>query len=175
MLPPYKPLVRRYLRLPVRERTLYTGEIETPVDVSTVNAALDRFEAENVRAIAVCFLHSYANPENEDTAAKICRERFGDEVYVTTSHEILPAAGEYERFSPTVVSAYIGPIVSDYLVALEERLAQMGFRGSLMMVRSDGLVQSVAHSRRQAVSLINSGPAAAPTAARAFLRQPAGP
>ena len=168
MVPPYKPLVRRYLRLPVRERTLYTGEIETPVDVSTVNAALDKFEAENVRAIAVCFLHSYANPENEDTAAKICRERFGDEVYVTTSHEILPAAGEYERFSPTVVSAYIGPIVSDYLVALEERLAQMGFRGSLMMVRSDGLVQSVAHSRRQAVSLINSGPAAAPTAARFF-------
>ncbi|MBI2317451.1 MAG: hydantoinase/oxoprolinase family protein [Betaproteobacteria bacterium] len=168
LVPPYKPLVRRYLRLPVRERTLYSGEIETPVDVATVNAALDKFEQEKVRAIAVCFLHSYANPENEDKVAALCRERFGDAVYVTTSHEIRPAAGEFERFSPTVVSAYIGPIVSDYLVALEKRLAQMGFRGSLMMVRSDGLVQSVAHSRRQAVSLINSGPAAAPTAARFF-------
>lgn len=168
MVPPYKPLVRRYLRLPVRERTLYTGEIETPVDVSTVSAALDKFEQEKVRAIAVCFFHSYVNPQNEDQVAKLCRDRFGDGVYVTTSHEILPAPGEFERFSPTVVSAYIGPIVSDYLLALEKSLARMGFRGSLMMVRSDGLVQSVAHSRRQAVSLINSGPAAAPTAARFF-------
>src|SRR3990172_5936855 len=167
-VPPYKPLVRRYLRLPVRERTLYTGEIETPVDVSTVHAALEKFDTEEVRAIAVCFLHSYANPENEDQVARFCREHCGDGVYVTTSHEILPVAGEYERFSSTVVSAYIGPIVSDYLLSLENRLAQMGFKASLMMVRSDGLVQSVAHSRRQAVSLINSGPAAAPTAARFF-------
>ena len=79
-------------------------------------------------------------------------------------------SGEYERFSTTVVSAYIGPIVSDYLLALEARLAGMGFKGSLMMVRSDGLVQSAAHSRRQAVTLINSGPAAAPTAARFYGR-----
>jgi len=79
-------------------------------------------------------------------------------------------SGEYERFSTTVVSAYIGPIVSDYLQALEARLSEMGFKGSLMMVRSDALVQSVAHSRRQAVTMINSGPAAAPTAAHFFGR-----
>jgi N-methylhydantoinase A len=170
MVPPYKPLVERYLRLLARERTLYTGEIETSLDVSSVKQALDKFEAENVGAVAVCFLHSYANPENERKAAEICRERLGGKVYITASHEILPVSGEYERFSTTVVSAYIGPIVSDYLLALEERLAGMGFKGSLMMVRSDGLVQSAAHSRRHAVSLINSGPAAAPTAARFYGR-----
>jgi N-methylhydantoinase A len=167
-VPPYKPLVRRYLRLPVRERTLFSGEVETPVDAASVHAALDKFAAEEVRAIAICLLHSYANPANEDEVAKICRDRLGEGVYVTTSHEVLPVAGEYERFSTTVVSAYIGPIVSDYLLALEARLARLGFSGSLMMVRSDGLVQSVALSRRQAVSLINSGPAAAPTAGRFF-------
>ena len=167
-VPPYKPLVRRYLRQPVHERTLYSGEIETPVDAASVHAALDKFQAQEVRAIAVCLLHSYANPANEDEVARICRERLGDGVYVTTSHEVLPVAGEYERFSTTVVSAYIGPIVSDYLEALEKRLAKLGFRGSLMMVRSDGLVQSVANSRRQAVSLINSGPAAAPATGRYF-------
>jgi len=170
IVPPYKPLVERYLRLLARERTLYTGEIETPLDVASVNAALDKFEAEKVGAVAVCFLHSYANPENERKAAEICRKRFGGEVYVTASHEILPVSGEYERFSTTVVSAYIGPIVSDYLLALEKRLVGMGFKGSLMMVRSDGLVQSAAHSRRQAVTLINSGPAAAPTAGRFYGR-----
>ena len=169
-VPPYKPLVRRYLRLPVRERTLYSGAIETPVELSSVSAALDKFEAEGVQAIAVCFLHSYANPENERKAAQMCRDRFGDRVYIATSHDILPVSGEYERFSTTVVSAYIGPIVSDYLLALEDRLTEMGFTGNLLMVSSDALVQSAAHSRRQAVTLINSGPAAAPTAAHFFGR-----
>ncbi len=165
VVPPYKPLVPRYLRLPVRERTLYTGDIETPVDMSTVTEALDKLAADGVKSIAICFLHSYANPENERQVAKICRDRFGDNVYVTTSHEILPVWGEYERYSTTVVSAYIGPIVSEYLLALEDRLAGLGFKGSLLIVRADGLVQSAAHSRSQAVTVINSGPAAAPTAA----------
>ena len=59
----------------------------------------------------------------------MCRERLGDKVYVTTSHEILPVSGEYERFSTTVVSAYIGPIVSKYLLALEKWLSQHGLQG----------------------------------------------
>jgi N-methylhydantoinase A len=164
-VPPYKPLVPRYLRLPVRERTLFTGEIETPPDVAGIEAALDKFSSENVNSVAICFLHSYVNPENERRAEEICRRRLDGNVYVTTSHAVLPVWGEYERFSTTVVSAYIGPIVSEYLVALEERLADLGFRGSLLIVRADGLVQSASHSRRQAVTVINSGPAAAPTAA----------
>ncbi|MFQ5859642.1 MAG: hydantoinase/oxoprolinase family protein [Anaerolineae bacterium] len=165
VVPPYKPLVPRYLRLPVRERTLYSGDIETPVDMSSTAAALDRLAADDVKAIAICFLHSYANPENERRVAEICRDRFDGSVYVTPSHEILPVWGEYERYSTTVVSAYIGPIVSEYLLALEDRLTGLGFKGSLLIVRADGLVQSAAHSRRQAVTVINSGPAAAPTAA----------
>jgi N-methylhydantoinase A len=169
-VPPYKPLVPRYLRLPVRERTLFTGEIETPVDASTVEAAVEKCRSEGVQSIAVCFLHSYANPENERQAAAICRRVFDGKVYITTSHEILPVWQEYERFSTTLVSASIGPIVSNYLLSLERRLADIGFKGSLLMVRADGLVQSATHSRRQAVSLINSGPAAAPSAAIFFSR-----
>jgi len=164
-VPPYKPLVPRYLRLPVRERTLFTGEVETPPDVAGVENALENFSSENVESIAICFLHSYVNPENERRVEEICRNRFDKHVYVTTSHEVLPVWGDYERFSTTVVSAYIGPIVSDYLTALERRLKDLGFKGSLLIVRADGLVQSVSHSRRQAVTVINSGPAAAPTAA----------
>jgi N-methylhydantoinase A len=147
VVPPYRPLVPRYLRLPVRERTLYSGDIETQVDQSSTDAALDKLAAEDVKAIAVCFLHSYANPENERRVAEICRARFDGKVYVTTSHEILPVWGEYERFSTTIVSAYIGPIVSDYLLTLENLLAGLGFKGSLLMVRADGLVQSARPSR----------------------------
>ncbi|MBI2360190.1 MAG: hydantoinase/oxoprolinase family protein [Deltaproteobacteria bacterium] len=165
VVPPYKPLVPRYLRLPIRERTLFTGEIETPADRATAEAAIEKCKAEDVRSIAVCFLHSYANPENERQVAEICRATFDGRVYVTASHEVLPNWGEYERFSTTVVSAYIGPIVSEYLLALEKQLADEGLKGGLLIVRSDALVQSAAHSRRQAVTLINSGPAAAPTGA----------
>lgn len=164
-VPPYKPLVRRHLRLPVRERTLHTGEIETPVDLRSAETALAKCRSEGVESIAVCFLHAYANPENERRVAEFCRSRFDNTVYVTASHEVLPVWGEYERFSTTVVSAYVGPVVSDYLLSLEKELAGLGFKGGLLIVRADALVQSVAHSRRQAVTLINSGPAAAPTAA----------
>lgn len=167
-VPPYKPLVPRYLRVPVCERTLFTGEIETPVDASTVQAAVEKIRSENVESVAVCFLHAYANPDNERQAAAICRQALDGQVYITTSHEILPVWQEYERFSTTLVSAYIGPVVSHYLLSLEKRLAAVGFKGSLLMVRADGLVQSATHSRRQAVSLINSGPAAAPAAALYF-------
>jgi N-methylhydantoinase A len=169
-VPPYKPIVPRYLRLPVRERTLYTGETETQVDVPSAQAAVEKCRSEGVQSIAICFLHSYANPENERKAAEICRATLDGKVYITTSHEILPVWQEYERFSTTLVSAYIGPIVSNYLLSLEQRLADIGFKGSLLMVRADGLVQSATHSRRQAVSLINSGPAAAPSTALFFAR-----
>jgi N-methylhydantoinase A len=169
-VPPYKPIVPRYLRLPVRERTLYTGETEIPLDVASAQAAVERCRSEGVQSVAVCFLHSYANPDNERKAAALCREALDGQVYITSSHEILPVWQEYERFSTTLVSAYIGPIVSKYLLSLEQRLADIGFKGSLLMVRADGLVQSAAHSRRQAVSLINSGPAAAPSTALFFAR-----
>jgi N-methylhydantoinase A len=164
-VPPYKPLVPRYLRFPIRERTLFTGGVKTAADLAMAETALEQCRAEDVRSIAVCFLHSYANPENERRVAELCRQRFDGRVYVTASHEVVPIWGEYERFSTTVVSAYIGPIVSEYLLDLEKQLEQKGLKGGLLMVRSDALVQSASHSRRQAVTLINSGPAAAPTGA----------
>ncbi len=87
-------------------------------------------------------------------------------MYLTTSHQVVPIWGEYERFSTTVVSAYVGPIVATYLARLEERLAELGFAGSLFIVQSDGLMQSAAASRRRTVGVVNSGPAAAPISAQ---------
>jgi N-methylhydantoinase A len=164
-VPPYRPLVPRRLRVPVRERTLYDGKVRTPLNERDLRAAIKQLKAEGVEAVAVCFLHSYANPENEKGAAQICRDQFNG-TYVTASHEILPVWREHERFSTTVVSAYVGPITSKYLNTLEERLKAIAFKGTLLIVQSDGLVQSVEHARKKAVYLIASGPAAAPQAAR---------
>lgn len=163
-VPPYRPLVPRYLRLGVEERTLQTGEILTPLNMAELEKAIDKLRKQGVESIAICFLHSYVNPVNEQKAADYCRQSLNG-LYVTPSHEILPVWREYERFSTTVVSAYVGPIVDKYLVTLERRLGEVGFQGSLLLVQSEGFVQSAAGSRQKAVSLIGSGPAAAPVAA----------
>lgn len=162
---PYRPLVPRRLRIGVRERTLHTGAVRTRLNERDLHAAVKKFKAEGVEAVAVCFLHSYANSDNESRAAQICRARMNG-AYVTASHEILPVWREHERFSTTVVSAYVGPITSRYLNVLEERLKSVAFKGTLLIVQSDGLVQSVEQARKKAVYLIASGPAAAPQAAR---------
>jgi N-methylhydantoinase A len=163
-IPPYEPLVPRYLRLGVPERVLYTGEVLEPLDEAATRDAAEKLRAEGVDSVAVCFLHSYANTEHERRAADICAEVFG-EGRVTTSHEILPVWREFERFSTTVVSAYVAPVVADYVTDLEAQLAERGLRGSLLMMLANGLVQTVDEVKDRAVYLLNSGPAAAPFAA----------
>ncbi|MDH3445661.1 MAG: hydantoinase/oxoprolinase family protein, partial [Deltaproteobacteria bacterium] len=163
-VPPYQPVVPRRLRISVVERTLHTGEILTPLKEEDVYAAVKWLTQEAVESVAVCFLHSYANPTHEKRAAEICREQMSG-VYVTASHEVLPVYREYERFSTTVVSAAIGPITAHYLNSLQKRLRDIGFKGALHMVQCGGLVQSVEESARRAVSLVNSGPAGAPSGA----------
>src|SRR3989338_8532990 len=163
-VPPYKPLVPPDLRFPVEERTLYTGEILKPLKEEDIYPAIEKFKKEEVGAVAICFLHSYVNPTHEKRALEICRQELKG-VYVTASHEVLPVYREYERFSTTVVSAAVGPITAHYLKALENRLREIGFKGTLYMVQGGGLVQSVEESARRAVSLIGSGPAGAPAGA----------
>lgn len=163
-VPPYKALVPRALRLPVTERILYTGEILTPLEESDVLAAIEKFKTEEVEAVAICFLHSYVNPAHEKRALEICRRGLGG-LYITASHEVMPVYREYERFSTTAVSAAVGPITARYLRALQAKLREIGFKGTLYMVSGGGLVQSVDESARRAASLINSGPAAAPSGA----------
>src|SRR3990170_8618909 len=163
-VPPYKPLVPRTLRMPVDGRILHTGEVLTPLREEDVYAAIQKFKEEKVEAVAICFLHSYANPAHENRALEICQRELNG-VYITASHEVLPVYREYERFSTTAVSAAVGPITAHYLSALQAKLREIGFKGTLYMVSGGGLVQSVDESVRRAASLINSGPAAAPSGA----------
>lgn len=163
-IPPYEPLVPRSLRLGVAERTLYTGEVMLPVVEEEVYQAADRLRGKGVESVAVCFLHSYANPDNEKRACESLKASLQN-VYVTASHEVLPVWREYERFSTTVVSAYVGPIVERYLRTLERRLGEAGFRGMLLLMLSSGLVETVEPCISRAVYLISSGPAAAPAGA----------
>ena len=162
--PPYDPLVPRALRLGVSERTLYTGEVERELDVGGTEEAIRSLLDGGCDSIAICLLHSYANPENERRAKEIV-SRLSPETYVVASHQILPTLGEFERFSTTVVSAYVGPSTSRYLSDLERRLRDAGLGGSLLIMLSSALMQTVEECQERAVELLVSGPAAAPSAA----------
>lgn len=164
-IPPNRPLIPRSRRLGVPERTLYTGEIFEQLDDEATAAAVEKLQREGVEATAVCFLHSYANPTNERRAAEIVNSVAPD-MYVTTSHETIHVWREFERFNTTAVGAYVGPAVASYLRRLEERLKDLGFGGSLLMMLANGLVQSVDQCIDRAVYFLHSGPAAAPSGAR---------
>lgn len=163
-VPPYKPLVPRRYRMEVEERVLDSGEISTALNEDEVRAASARLKEAGMESLAICFLHSYVNPQHERRAAEIAKTNFNGG-YVTSSHDILPVWREFERFSTTVVSAYVGPVVERYLKALVKRLEDSGFRKNLLLMLSSGLVETVAHCTPRAVLLIGSGPAAAPAGA----------
>lgn len=163
-IPPNEPLIPRWRRIGVEERTLADGKIFTELNEQEVRDAIKALEAEDVESIAICFLHSYANPANERRAAEICREVAPD-VFVSTSHETLPVWREFERFNTTAVGAYVGPAVARYLTKLEQVLKESGFNGTFLMMLANGLVQNIAECVRRPVYLLHSGPAAAPSGA----------
>jgi N-methylhydantoinase A len=163
-IPPYEPIVPRYLRFTVDERTRYTGEIVKPVNEEQLKDVINKIKKEKVEAVAICFINSYANPSNEIRAAELCKKLL-DGVFVTYSSDILPKMGEYERESTCVISASVGPIVSKYLTNLEAKLRKAGFTNQLLIVQANQFVQSVPAIVNKPVYLTGSGPAAGPAGA----------
>lgn len=152
-------LVPRYLRLPVVERLEQDGTVRIPFEPGSVAAAARVFEEEGVEAVAICFLHSYANPAHE-RAAKAELNRLLPDVWVTASSEIAPTIGEYERTSTTVVNAYVARRVVPYLESLSNRLSSLGLKRKLLMIQSNGGAISIDEIGHAPASLVLSGPAA---------------
>jgi N-methylhydantoinase A len=169
MVPP-APLVPRRLRLGVRERLRPDGGQEVPLDRAGLDAALDRLAAEDVQAVAICFLHAWQNPAHEQAAAAAARQRL-QHAYITTSAEVLPQIKEFERFSTTVANAAVGPVIEAYLRRLQTRLAEAGFSGTLFVILSHGGVASVDEAVRLAAGTTLSGPAGGVAAAVALARE----
>lgn len=151
------PFVPRHLRREVGERANHNGEILTPFDPKDLAPILTHFRAEGVEAVAICFLHAYANPANEIAAAAAVRAAW-PQVSVISSHEITREWREYERCSTAVLSAYIHPIANRYLDSLERRLIGEGFAGHAFIMQSNGGVATVAAARENPIALVESGP-----------------
>src|SRR3989304_1244501 len=114
-----------------------TIALHTPIQRKGGRAGCEKFAAEGVQAVAICFLHSYVNPRHEPEAGEIVRKLMPG-AYLSLSHQILREYREFERMSTTVVNAYIGPKVGGYVRGLKASLADIGFEGELTMMRSSG-------------------------------------
>ena len=157
-LAPDLPLVPRRLCLPIVERTRYDGTSETTLDEDSVVKAIEVLKTEGVEAVAVCCLHSYADANNEKRVRELL-EKHLPSVYVSLSSEVLPQIKEYERFSTTVVNAFVGPVLSNYLQRLQTRLSDVGYAGDFLIMHSHGGLATIEDSLRLGVGCVLSGPA----------------
>jgi N-methylhydantoinase A len=152
-----KPYVPRHATFEIVERLNAAGEVLTAFDEDSARAVAERIGADGTGAVAICFLHSWANPRHEIAAGKILKQA-APSVFCSESHEILREYREYERMSTTVLNAYVGPKVRAYIEDLEALLAASGFSGQFLIMQSNGGSMSPATAKRIPVATMESGP-----------------
>ncbi len=165
-LPP-EPIVPRHLRLPVIERVDYAGNIVTEINENDIINGIQLFMDQDIEAVAVCFMHSYANDSHERKAKEIIR-KYMPRAYLSVSSSVLPQIRFYDRVSTTVLNAAVGPILKKYLSKLTTRLSENGFSGIFLIMQSNGGVTTPDIVTGLAASTLLSGPAAAPMAGMAY-------
>jgi N-methylhydantoinase A len=155
-----EPFVPRHLRLEVRERVSYKGEVLEPLDEEDVREAVRRLKKEGVEAIAICFLHSYANATHEQRALAIARKEAPD-LAITASCDVTRQWREYERTNTAVLNAYVQPAAARYLGTLEQSLAHLGMRPeTLHVMQSNGGTATFQQGKITPIRLVESGPVA---------------
>ena len=152
------PIVSRPLRFEVGERRAADGESLVALDEGDVERAAAAIAASDAESVAVCFLHAYRDDSNERRAREILAHRLPGR-WVTTSAEVVPEFREYERFSTTVINAYLLPVMDRYLAALSGMLAAAGYDGRVFTMSSGGGIMDLDAARRLPVRTILSGPA----------------
>jgi N-methylhydantoinase A len=153
------PLVPRRLRLPVTERVRADGKVHQELNPEDVRAAVETFDAEGVTSVAVAFLNAYANPGHELKAERYLRE-FGFTGEISLSHRVSGEYREYERTSTTVIDAFVRGRMSGYLRRLADRLASIGFKGTLLVTRSGSGSMTFDEAEERPFESIMSGPVA---------------
>ncbi len=171
---PYpEPYVPRSLTYEVPERVAYDGTVTEPLDEAAVVAIIEELKDREIEAIAVCLLWSIVNPEHELRVGALL-ERHLPEVPYTLSHVLNPSLREYRRASSTCIDASLKPLMGDYLGGLESRLREAGFGGRVLVVTTQGGAMDAADMAHAPIHSINSGPAMAPIAGRAYAQADSG-
>ncbi len=134
------------------------GRVLHALDRDAVAKIADRLAEDEVKAIAIGFLHSYVNPDHERAAAEILRAELPGAL-ISLSSDVSPEIREYERFCTVTANAYVQPLMAGYLGRLETELRALGIGGPLMLMQSNGGLCDVATAMRYPVRLLESGPA----------------
>lgn len=129
------PLIPRSLRMEVRERIYHDGTILLPLDEEELRTKFKGLLDQGIESLAICFLHSYRNPEHERRAREVVRE-IAPNFYISLSSDVVPEYREYERFTTTVLNANLMPIMDRYLKRLENDLKGIGYQSDLYVMHS---------------------------------------
>jgi 5-oxoprolinase (ATP-hydrolysing)/N-methylhydantoinase A len=163
------PIVPRRRRIEITGRITAEGTEVTPLDLAEVRAAGARLVAEGCTAIAICFLHAYADPAQEKAAAAALRAAFPN-LALSLSSEVAPEIREYERSVTTCANAFVQPLMDRYLGRLIREMAALGFAGALRLMQSDGGLCAPDVARAFPIRLLESGPAGGALATVLFAR-----
>ncbi len=150
-------LVSRDLRLEVPERLRHDGSVEIPLDEAAVRRAAQKLKKAGVKAVALSFLYGFVRSDHEQAAMRILAEELPG-VFISTGHIVAPEFREYERLSTAVVNAYLGPVMSNYIERLANRLADLGITVTPHLTQSNGGVIGFATAARLPVRTVLSGP-----------------
>jgi N-methylhydantoinase A/oxoprolinase/acetone carboxylase beta subunit len=151
------PLVPRDMVFGVNERITWNGEVLVPLKPVELGKLAEELAAKKVESVAICLLWSFMNPSHEQEIKKVLEKKL-PKVYCSISTDISPTFGEYERAIATVINAYIGPKVEDYLVSLQSKLKAAGYAHPLLAMQCEGGTTYVEDAVRRAVLTVDSGP-----------------
>ncbi|MGR3566314.1 MAG: hydantoinase/oxoprolinase family protein [Pseudooceanicola nanhaiensis] len=154
-LPP--PLIPREDRFTVAGRIGAQGQELAPLDEAALEALADRIAAEGFGAVAIGFIHAYANGAHEERAREILARKL--DIPISISSEVSPQMREFERFNTVCANAYVRPQMESYLARLQVRLKEMGASCPVFMIHSGGGLISVETAAAFPVRLVESGPA----------------
>ncbi len=153
------PLVPRTLRLEVRERLSADGDVLVPLDEGAVKQLAAKIISENVKSVAIGFLHAYAHDHHEKRVRELLAHLLPEDVTTCISSEVAPEIREYERFSTTIANAYVRPLMASYLYRLRDRLKEMRLSAPLFLMMSGGGLTTLETAARFPIRLVESGPA----------------
>ena len=169
-VPKPTPPAPRDARLEIAERIAEDGSEVVALDEAGVRSAVAALRAKQVQAIAICFLHSYADPTHEQRCREIVRDLW-PEAYVSASHEVLAEFREYERFATTALNASLLPLMDRYLAGFEAGCHGLGIAPAPHVMQSNGGTVSADSARHLPVHTLFSGPAAGVIAAAGLGRE----
>jgi N-methylhydantoinase A len=157
------PIVPKRLIRGISERVDCFGEVVVRLNEQEAEAAIRDLLAQGVQAIAICFLWSFRNPAHENRVKAMVRS-IAPELFVTTSFEIAPKWGEYERVTATALNAYLGPVMGGYLGRLDTSLRELGYEHGLQITQCGGGTVPVARAGEAPLLTLDSGPVSGVTA-----------